>query len=535
MTLLKRLSLSFGVLVLLIAFNGILAGLGIFRLGETTRNLYEHPYLVSTAVLRADGNFARMESILKDVVYAQGGAIVDTGSASLAGLGKQLGVDMDIVTAQFLGPKEMVQAIRTAYADWKPASEQVLALKRAGKDQEAQEALKALSTNKGKQVESHIETLRLWSADKAKAFYENGKEQASTTLTLAFVICLVAGLIALVAAISTVRNVGGLLGGDPSVAVGHLAQIATGNLAQPIVTAYPKSLLGQLEVTRVQLRQVFQTLMESAMQLASSSEVLVVSSQQLASSAHQGSDAASGMASSIEQMSVSIAHVSNSADDAASKTLATGEVANAGSAQVLNLAGTMSSISAQVQDSSVKIADLGRQSNEIRSIVGVIKEIADQTNLLALNAAIEAARAGESGRGFAVVADEVRKLAERTAQSTKEIAGKIEAIQGNVSAAVTMMNQSVSEVVQGEGLAKQAAEAINSIKIATADVVGVVKDISNSIRENSTSSHEVAHSVETMAQLTEENSAAANQVAQTAQHLSQLAGQLNAISRRFQV
>lgn len=144
-----------------------------------------------------------------------------------------------------------------------------------------------------------------------------------------------------------------------------------------------------------------------------------------------------------------------------------------------NVINTISKLSSDIQKNSEEESELSEKLNhvsketqEIKTVLVVISEIADQTNLLALNAAIEAARAGEHGRGFAVVADEVRKLAERTQKSLDEI---------NINITTTI--NAVDDMSVSMQHSSQNTKKLSDISIETSKVLQTTSTLMNSARK----------------------------------------------------
>src|SRR6267143_178612 len=170
-----------------------------------------------------------------------------------------------------------------------------------------------------------------------------------------------------------------------------------------------------------------------------------------------------------------------------------------------------------IQSSAEIINVLGHRADDIGKIIEVIDDLAEQTNLLALNAAIEAARAGEHGLGFAVVADEVRKLAEKSTQSTKEIADLIQSIQREARQAVENMERSTRIVEEGLTLGNDLGAALHKISNVVTEVYKFSQEIGAATNEQSVGSSQIAKATSRLTEITQEISSAVEEQASGAQ------------------
>jgi methyl-accepting chemotaxis protein len=315
-------------------------------------------------------------------------------------------------------------------------------------------------------------------------------------------------------------------------------QVALGNLTEKIVvTGHDEiaRLLSALDRMQGKLRESVRTMQQSANELAGQAHSLTEGSDKINTQATTQSDAMNAAAAAIEELTVSIHVLSGNAADAHKSTEASGEDARNGVEVILSTTEQMQSVADTVHKASNTLQGLGAKSQQINQIVEVIREIADQTNLLALNAAIEAARAGEQGRGFAVVADEVRKLAERTGQSTQQIAKVIEEVLRETGAAINEMEDGVAKVQEGSRLAESAGNSIRQIVSSTGHVAEMVTDISSAIREQTTAAQDIAKNVEHVAQMSDEAIAIAHANSASATALSSLSHKLNTVVEHFRL
>ncbi|AGV66595.1 methyl-accepting chemotaxis (MCP) signaling domain protein [Pseudomonas aeruginosa c7447m] len=314
--------------------------------------------------------------------------------------------------------------------------------------------------------------------------------------------------------------------------------IAQGNLQEPIgvdsndEAGQLQRALGEMQEN---LRQMITIIRQESEELHDTSQSIGQTSQSIVDGASQQADSATSMAASMEEMITNISQISDHADNARVISAKSEELASSGGQVILNVVEGMSRIADVVNQSSTSITALGQSSDEIHSIIQVIKGIAEQTNLLALNAAIEAARAGEAGRGFAVVADEVRGLAARTTQSTQEITAMIERIRASTGQAINSMEAGVSRVNEGVSFARQAGVSINEILDGARHAASVVDEISQTIREQSRASDEIAQRVELIAQRSQQNTQAMHEMAATARRLNEVAATMRSSVERFKI
>jgi methyl-accepting chemotaxis protein len=322
--------------------------------------------------------------------------------------------------------------------------------------------------------------------------------------------------------------------------------VAEGDLAVEVVPRSKRDTLGNAFLKMSHgLQDLVRTTRDSAGQVSAGSNQVAGAADESAKVSVQASSAIEEVTSTMHEMSINVQNVVKNTQVQASSVAETSasidqmvtsiqrvadtakvllDIANRSREEVGTGIATMEKATDglnrtnhAIQSSAEIINILGHRADDIGKIIEVIDDLAEQTNLLALNAAIEAARAGEHGLGFAVVADEVRKLAEKSTQSTKEIADLIQSIQREARQAVENMERSTRIVEEGLSLGNDLGSALHKISNVVTEVYKFSQEIGAATNEQSVGSSQIAKATGRLTEITQEINSAVEEQASGAQ------------------
>src|SRR5262245_38282055 len=322
--------------------------------------------------------------------------------------------------------------------------------------------------------------------------------------------------------------------------------VAEGDLTVEVVPPSKRDTLGNAFLRMSHgLQEIVRTTRDSAGQVSAGSNQVAGAADESAKVSVQASSAIEEVTSTMHEMSINVQNVVKNTQVQASSVAETSasidqmvtsiqrvadtakvllDIANRSREEVVVGIQTMEKTTdglnrtnKAIQSSAEIINVLGHRADDIGRIIEVIDDLAEQTNLLALNAAIEAARAGEHGLGFAVVADEVRKLAEKSTQSTKEIAELIQSIQREAKQAVENMERSTRIVEEGLSLGNDLGTALHKISSVVTEVYKFSQEIGAATNEQSVGSAQIAKATSRLTEITQEINSAVEEQASGAQ------------------
>lgn len=271
---------------------------------------------------------------------------------------------------------------------------------------------------------------------------------------------------------------------------------------------------GEFEMIRESMEAISDHLSMALLRINESADQVAGGSDQVAAGAQMLSQGATQQASSVEELAATIneltSHVAQNADSASNATRTAEEVKDYAVESGKRMAEMLEAIS-----------NISDRSKEIGKIIKTIEDIAFQTNILALNAAVEAARAGEAGKGFAVVADEVRNLAGKSAEASNNTA--------------EMIKESLKAVENGAAIADETAQSLKNVVEGVQGITQAIEDISASSGEQASSLSQVTIGIDQISSVVQTTSATAEESAASSEELSDQARKLKELVGQFRL
>ena len=315
-----------------------------------------------------------------------------------------------------------------------------------------------------------------------------------------------------------------------------LRQMAERNFAQPLPNLGEDE-LGHIARNAETIRGAMSAIIDELDQSSGSLEVSASQLQEVIAITRKGVEQqlseTEQVASAINEMNSTMQEVVEQARLASESAEEADHDARNGRRVVSRTIDDIDSLSREMEQASTTVAGLQQRSEEIGSVLDVIKGISQQTNLLALNAAIEAARAGEQGRGFAVVADEVRALATRTQKATEEVEEMIDQLQQGARQVFEVMEQSREHAQKSAQQSAEAGSSLESITAAVNNINQMNAHIASASSQQLGMADEINHNIIKISEIAEYSAEGSKRIDEANGQLTHISSRLSSLVASF--
>jgi methyl-accepting chemotaxis protein len=531
-TVRRKISLGFGVLLLLIIVLGSLAIKELASSNNRIKEIYENHLKGVQYIEQANVNLTATERDEKSLILATEAADIEKAFTSF----KDNSTNFTINVANYRGTvsveaeKVKLKEIIKVWEDVMPLQDEMSKYAKENKDSEAQEVAKKIKEKVGT-VEADLLVLTSKKIELSKTSYEESKALFENTLTMVLGLIVIAVVISIVVGFYITKMIS-----RPLVAMAEAAsKIADGDLTIDPIKVRNKDEIGSLSES---FNKMALDLKNIIMKIVDVSEVIVTSSEELSASVEETT-------ASTELVTSTISELTSNTTDQSEEVIKVNTILNEISAKIQQSASNCTIVSNAsmnvsetakhgvlvsqdavkkielLEKTSIKTSEvinlLAFESDKIGQIVDVIAAIAEQTNLLALNAAIEAARAGENGRGFAVVAEEIRKLAEKSSLSTKDITELVKNIQYETEHAKKVIKESNEKVIEGVEAVNNAGKSFEVIVAEIDNVVEQITHVNEASQQIATNSNDVVERMNNVSAISEQNVASSEEILATSE------------------
>ncbi|WP_152208685.1 HAMP domain-containing methyl-accepting chemotaxis protein [Marinobacter changyiensis] len=512
----EKLAVSFAILLILLA---IVSVVGVFSLSDYNRGvlIVKHANDTEIALLeaeRAEKNF----TITQNPKYIQ---------RALKYLGEAKAAVTPLIDMQQAGSEDRQQAEQIL--DGVRSFEELL--KRyetsiSGRADIVRSLVDQMAAVAGSTIDS-MEDLKQGELTELQEVYDLAVAEIITMAVIAFLIATVLGWLLTRSITRPIKE-----------AVDIANKVASGDLTVNVQSQRGDEfgqLLAAFATMITNLRELISEIETGASSIASSSEELSTVTDQTSKGVAEQQSQTDQVATAMNEMVATVNDVAKSAEAAFEAANQASEKSSNGEKAVRETLDLVADLNKQSANVMEQLNGLQTQTNNIATVLDVIKSVADQTNLLALNAAIEAARAGEHGRGFSVVADEVRSLAQRTQSSAAEIETLISNLVNSAETSVASMETGNKLAEQTLERARLAGTVIQEMAQGVEEIRQYNSQIATAAEEQSSVAEEINQNITLIRDVGDQSAASTEQVSSASQELARLAEGLNTQVARFKV